>query len=97
MSVSSSIFCDFNRSISFSSVSSLFSLLSYFRDIIFDRKVHLEYSRGTQIFPKWMAEKWKDLHTMYANLSNLERFAYIELILERFAYIELILERFANN
>ena len=44
-----------------------------------------------------MAEKWKDLHAMYANLSNLERFAYIELILERFAYIELNFEIFRNK
>ena len=44
-----------------------------------------------------MAEKWKDLHTMYANLSNLERFAYTESILERFANIELNFEIFRNK
>ena len=47
ISVSSSIFCDFNLSISFSSVSSLFSLLSYNRDKIEDKLKKQEHSGYT--------------------------------------------------
>ena len=44
-----------------------------------------------------MAEKVERFAYMYANLSNLERFAYTEPILERFANIELNFEIFRNK
>ena len=59
-----------------------FSAISYFLQRF--PMEHIEYSRGPQIFPKWTLEKVERFRNMYPNLSNLERFAHIELILERF-------------